>query len=120
LKKPAVTFSLLETLEDHEELRSLAAFDETVKKVVETEIKYEGYIRRQDVQMKRYLKIESIQIPDGFDFESVGGLSVEVRQKLVAHRPQTLGQASKISGVTPAAITILMVAFRKRTKERQD
>jgi tRNA uridine 5-carboxymethylaminomethyl modification enzyme len=114
LKKPNVTLQLLETVESQEDLLPIKNWNTIVKKHVETEIKYEGYIKRQESQMKRYLKIEAIRIPDLFDYDSINGLSTEVVQKLKSHRPQTLGQASKISGVTPAAITILMVAFQKR------
>ncbi|MCP4750894.1 MAG: tRNA uridine-5-carboxymethylaminomethyl(34) synthesis enzyme MnmG [Proteobacteria bacterium] len=118
LKKPNTSLQLAEQLDDQENVESLHNWDVRVKKHVETEIKYEGYIRRQDIQMQKYLKIESIRIPDRFDYDSVGGLSMEVKQKLKKHRPQTLGQASKISGITPAAITILMVAFQKMHKNR--
>ncbi len=117
LKKPKVNIELLEKLKNQDKMSQMEEWTRDVKKYVETEIKYEGYIQRQDVQIQKYLKIESIQIPNNFDFDSVGGLSMEVRQKLKEHRPQTLGQASKISGVTPAAITILMVAFQKRHKK---
>jgi tRNA uridine 5-carboxymethylaminomethyl modification enzyme len=114
LKKPNVTLQLLETVESQEDLLPIKKWNTIVKKHVETEIKYEGYIKRQESQMKRYLKIEAIRIPDQFAYDSINGLSTEVVQKLKSHRPQTLGQASKISGITPAAITILMVAFQKR------
>ncbi len=117
LKKPFVTLKGIEQATSQEELKKLSQWDETVKRYVETEIKYEGYIRRQESQMQKYLKIESVRIPEALNYESVGGLSTEVRQKLLAHRPQTLGQASKISGVTPAAITILMVAIQKLHKK---
>ncbi len=116
LKKPEHSLALLESIDDQDPLRYLKSCDTAVKKTVETEVKYEGYISRQETQIQKYLKIESIQIPDTFDYESVGGLSVEVIQKLKKNRPQTLGQASKISGITPAAITVLMVAFAKLRK----
>lgn len=116
LKKPEHTLDLLETIDNQELLLELGKWDRSVKQTVETEVKYEGYITRQDQQIQKYLKIESIRIPDSFDYDSVAGLSVEVTQKLKQNRPQTLGQASKISGVTPAAITILMVIFEKLRK----
>ena len=114
LKNPRLTLDLVETLDDQEHLQKLKQWDSTVKKYVESEIKYEGYLRRQESQIKRYLKMESIKISDDFDYKSIGGLSSEAMQKLERNRPQTLGQASKISGVTPAAIAILMVACQKR------
>jgi len=118
LKKPEHSLNLLEALDDQEQLSYLKTCDEAVKKTVETDVKYEGYIARQEMQIQKYLKIESIRIPEPFDYDSVGGLSVEVVQKLKKNRPQTLGQASKISGITPAAITVLMVAFEKMRKRQ--
>jgi tRNA uridine 5-carboxymethylaminomethyl modification enzyme len=118
LKKPEHSLNLLEALDDQEQLSYLKTCDEAVKKTVETEVKYEGYIARQEIQIQKYLKIESIRIPEPFDYDGVGGLSVEVVQKLKQNRPQTLGQASKISGITPAAITVLMVAFEKMRKRQ--
>ena len=108
---------LIQQLEPVQEMGKLGNWENKVKKFVETEIKYEGYIQRQESQVQKYLKIESIQIPESLDYDVVGGLSTEVRQKLLSHRPQTLGQASKISGITPAAITILMVAIQKMHKK---
>ena len=116
LKKPNADADLLESITNQPELADLSGWDRNVKKSVEIEIKYEGYIRRQETELQKYLKIESIQVPDKFEYESVNGLSMEVKQKLIVHRPQTLGQASKISGITPAAITILMVAISKNRK----
>lgn len=116
LKKPGITMELLAELDPEEKLIELEQWNETVKKYVETEIKYKGYVQRQESQVQQYLKIESIQIPESLNYDNVGGLSTEVKQKLLLHRPQTLGQASKISGVTPAAITILMVAIQKMHK----
>ena len=118
LKKPRVTMDLLREMDPTEEMQDLENWNDTVKRYVETEIKYDGYVQRQEAQVQKYLKIESIQIPESLDLDAVGGLSTEVRQKLLAHRPQTLGQASKISGVTPAAITILMVAIQKMHKPK--
>ena len=118
LKKPEHSLNFLESLDDQEPLAYLKSCDDAVKKTVETEVKYEGYIARQALQIQKYLKIESIQIPEPFDYNCVGGLSIEVMQKLQKNRPQTLGQASKISGVTPAAITVLMVAFEKLRKRQ--
>lgn len=118
LKKPNVTVELLEQISDQPDLEPLKNWEENLKKYVETEIKYEGYIQRQDAQIKKYLKVESINIPEELEYKAVGGLSNEVIQKLLQHRPQTLGQASKISGITPAAITILMVAIQKLLKKK--
>jgi tRNA uridine 5-carboxymethylaminomethyl modification enzyme len=78
---------------------------------VEIEIKYEGFIERQLRDVEKFKKIENIKIPAAFDFAKVAGLSNEVREKLSFHRPHSLGQASRISGITPVAISILMVYF---------
>ncbi len=83
---------------------------------VEIEIKYEGYVQRQRAEVARRKALEDTSIPSGFDYGTVRGLSVEVRQKLSAHRPQTLGQAGRISGVTPAAISLLAVHLKRRSQ----
>lgn len=82
-------------------------------RVVETEIKYESFIERQLVQVQRMEKIERIKVPADIDYNLVHGLSSEIKEKLSRARPSNLGQASRISGVTPAAISILMVYFEK-------
>ena len=84
---------------------------------VELEIKYEGYIQRQLQQVRKFMKFEKKHIPESFDYERITGFSREVREKLQRVRPATVGQASRISGVTPAAISLLLVALEKR---RQD
>jgi|UniRef100_A0A7C3WGM0 tRNA uridine 5-carboxymethylaminomethyl modification enzyme len=80
---------------------------------VEIKYKYEGYIRRQEETARKMAQWESKRIPDGFDYEAVPGLSNEVRQKLKEVRPRSLGQAARISGVTPAAVALLMVYLKK-------
>ncbi|TMH84875.1 MAG: tRNA uridine-5-carboxymethylaminomethyl(34) synthesis enzyme MnmG, partial [Betaproteobacteria bacterium] len=69
---------------------------------VEIQAKYEGYIERQREEVERHGKLEALALPAELDYCAVRGLSAEVQQKLNAHRPQTLGQASRISGITPA------------------
>ncbi|HLF86001.1 MAG TPA: tRNA uridine-5-carboxymethylaminomethyl(34) synthesis enzyme MnmG, partial [Nitrospiria bacterium] len=80
---------------------------------IEIEIKYEGYIKRQLSQIERFKKFEERRIPQGFDYERLSGLSKEVKEKLCRIMPISIGQASRISGVTPAAISILMVALHQ-------
>ncbi len=88
---------------------------------IEIMIKYEGYIKRQEEEIKRFEKIESIRIPDEIDYSLIPGLSKEIVEKLTKIRPRNLGQASRISGVTPAAISILEVYIKsgkwKKLKE---
>jgi tRNA uridine 5-carboxymethylaminomethyl modification enzyme len=77
-------------------------------------VKYDGYIKRQMEQIERFKRLEEVSFPEGFDFSSVIGLSTEVMEKLKKIKPYSLGQASRISGVTPAAISILMVNLKKQ------
>jgi tRNA uridine 5-carboxymethylaminomethyl modification enzyme len=86
--------------------------DPRVAQQVEIEVKYEGYIKRHLAEIERFKHLEKIRLPDDFDFEQVHGLSNELKEKLSAVRPVSLGQASRISGMTPAAISVLMVALK--------
>jgi tRNA uridine 5-carboxymethylaminomethyl modification enzyme len=86
---------------------------EEVKKRVEIEIKYEGYIQRQTHEIDRFKRMENRTIPAEFDYSRVSGLSAEVLQKLSAVRPISIGQASRISGITPAAISLLLIAVER-------
>jgi tRNA uridine 5-carboxymethylaminomethyl modification enzyme len=87
-----------------------------VARQVEVEIKYEGYIERQHQEIEKFRHLESIRIPDGFDYAGVHGLSNELREKLRCVRPSSLGQAARMEGMTPAAISVLMVALKARRK----
>jgi len=80
---------------------------------VETLVKYEGYIAQEAEQVARMRKLESRRIPEAMDFQAIRGLSMEAREKLSAIRPETLGQASRISGVSPADIAVLLVALEQ-------
>jgi tRNA uridine 5-carboxymethylaminomethyl modification enzyme len=84
-----------------------------INEQVEIGIKYQGYIDRQAIEIERHSYYEHLELPKFLDYEQVGGLSNEVRQKLILHRPQTLGQAARISGITPAAISILLIHMKK-------
>jgi tRNA uridine 5-carboxymethylaminomethyl modification enzyme len=104
LRKPKV--SIIDLL-PHVPL--LQSFDRSVLRRLEIEIKYEGYIDRERRAIRSSEQLERVKIPSEFAFESVSGLSREVVEKLKKHRPHNLGQASRISGLTPAAIQILHV-----------
>ena len=78
---------------------------------VDIAIKYQGYIDRERELADKMVRLESLRIPEGFDFDSVSGLSIECRQKLKKYAPRTLAQASRISGVSPADISVLLVYF---------
>ena len=98
----------------------LASYPAQVREQVEIEIKYEGYIERQSAQLAVFERLESIELPEGLDYGTIAGLSIEVVQKMELHRPATLGQASRISGITPAAISLLAayVKAMKRPRKR--
>jgi tRNA uridine 5-carboxymethylaminomethyl modification enzyme len=83
---------------------------------VEVQVKYEGYIERQRAEVERRVDLESMPLPQDLDFATVRGLSVEVQQKLTRHRPETIGQAARISGVTPAAISLLLVHLKRASR----
>ena len=78
---------------------------------VEIAIKYAGYIEREKLQAQKNNRLEYIKIPADFDFDSLNGLSIECRQKLKRYKPETIAQASRISGVSPADISVLLVYF---------
>ena len=84
---------------------------------MEIQCKYEGYLQRQEGEVRKFKNLEKIQIPSGFDYQEIPGLSNEVREKLGEVQPTSLGQASRISGMTPAALSILMVYLKKRMRE---
>ena len=85
---------------------------------VEVQVKYQGYIERQLLEIKRQRKHETTKIPTAFDYAVIKNLSTEVRQKLIKHRPVTVGQAARISGVTPAAISLLLIYLQRFTKNQ--
>ncbi|HKQ28013.1 MAG TPA: tRNA uridine-5-carboxymethylaminomethyl(34) synthesis enzyme MnmG [Burkholderiales bacterium] len=102
---------------DYASLVSEPVSDPLVAQQVETQAKYEGYIERQRDEVNRRAAMESRLLPAGLDYREVRGLSTEVQQKLNRHRPETIGQASRISGVTPAAIALLLVHLKRGFKE---
>jgi tRNA uridine 5-carboxymethylaminomethyl modification enzyme len=75
----------------------------------EIEVKYSGYLAKEREMAEKLLRLEHIRFPKGFDFQKIGNISTEARQKLMAIQPETLGQASRISGVNPADISILLM-----------
>jgi tRNA uridine 5-carboxymethylaminomethyl modification enzyme len=89
--------------------------DPKVAEQLEIQAKYAGYIERQNDEIARHRRNEETPLPRNLDYEQVRGLSSEARQKLINHRPATVGQASRISGVTPAAISLLLVHLKKRS-----
>jgi tRNA uridine 5-carboxymethylaminomethyl modification enzyme len=103
LRRPEVTYADVRRLDPD------AVADPAVARQVEVAAKYEGYIRRMLDDVTRFKRLEERRIPDGLDYRAVPGLSTEIRERLIELRPRSLGQASRIPGVTPAAISILTV-----------
>jgi tRNA uridine 5-carboxymethylaminomethyl modification enzyme len=93
--------------------------DPAVTEQIEIEVKYAGYVARQQDEIERSRRYEEAPLPPDFDFASVAGLSNEVRSKLIAYRPQTVGQAGRISGVTPAAVSLLLIHLKKSGQLRR-
>tara|TARA_B100000579_G_scaffold437414_1_gene466658 strand:- start:30632 stop:32521 length:1890 start_codon:yes stop_codon:yes gene_type:complete len=91
--------------------------DKIVQSLIENEIKYEGYISRQNASVQQIEKLQEIKIPTGLNINAIPGLSNELKQKLKKIQPETIGQASRISGITPAALNILMIYIKKDSSE---
>ena len=109
LRRPEISFSDIAIFSEE-----LNRFDSDVTLQAEVEVKYAGYIDRQMEMVERFKKIENVRVPEDLDYLDVRGLSREVCEKLTKIRPKSLGQASRISGITPAAISLLSVYLRKK------
>jgi len=107
LRRPEITYRELLQIDEQ-----CALIEPVVKEQVEIQIKYQGYIDRQLQQIERGDKLETTRIPVDIDYTAISGFSTEAREKLIRYRPDTLGQASRISGITPAAISILAIALK--------
>ena len=110
LRRPNLDYAALMTLPD---ARPSETLPENVAEQVEIQVKYQGYIDRQQEEINSRRDIETLRLPAEIDYAKVKGLSAEVQQKLNAHKPETVGQASRISGVTPAAVALLMVHLKR-------
>ncbi len=115
LRRPNVTYEKLMTLNgvDGQNIGGPGIDDAVVKEQVEIQVKYAGYIDRQAREVERHEHNENLKLPADLDYMNVQALSIEVRQKLSLYRPETFGQASRISGVTPAALSLLLVHLKK-------
>ena len=115
LRRPNVDYDGLMSLKraDGTGFTAEAPLDDAVKEQIEIQLKYAGYIDRQAKEVERHEHYEHLKLPLTFDYMEVKALSIEVRQKLNLHKPESLGQASRISGVTPAAISLLLVHLKK-------
>ncbi len=112
LRRPDVSYASLMSL-DGGKYKAAETLEEPEIEQLEITAKYSGYIDRQHDEVERAAHFENLRLPEDLDYAQVPALSFEVRQKLAKHRPETLGLASRISGVTPAAISLLMVHLRK-------
>ena len=93
--------------------------DKTIQEAIEISIKYEGYIKRQLQHIEKFKKLEKKPIPIDFTYDDISGFSKEVAEKLSKVKPASVGQASRISGVTPAAISLLVVSLEKQNRVRR-
>ena len=109
LRRPQLTYADLRPFDV-----SAPALDAAVREQVEISVKYEGYIRRQMKQVAEFEKLERHALPTDMDYNSIQGLRLEAREKLTEVKPLNLGQASRISGVSPADIAALMIALERR------
>lgn len=109
LRRPDVNYVSLMTLPGAGD----GVADETVAEQVEIQAKYQGYIARQREEIERNAHYENMRLPEAMDYRTVPGLSIEVQQKLNQHMPETLGEAARISGITPAAVSLLLVHLKR-------
>lgn len=114
IRRPELNYKVLAPID-----KERPELPEDVCEQVEINIKYDGYIRRQMKQVEQFKKLEQKKLPEDIDYEDVGSLRIEARQKLEAYRPVSIGQASRISGVSPADISVLLVYLESRSGHKQ-
>ena len=112
LRRPEISYALLAPIDPERPALSPAVAEE-----VEITVKYQGYIERQMRQAEQFLKLENRLIPENIDYANLHGLRLEARQKLDRVRPRSVGQASRISGVSPADITVLLIYLKSMKGE---
>ena len=114
LKRTELTYDDLEVIDENRPNLSIQEKEE-----VEIQIKYEGYIKLQEEQVEKFKKLESKKLSEDIDYEKINGISLEARQKLNKFKPTSIGQASRISGVSPADISVLLIydQMNKNKKE---
>ena len=110
IRRPELNYKVLAPID-----KERPELPEDVCEQVEINIKYDGYIRRQMKQVEQFKKLEQKKLPEDIDYEDVGSLRIEARQKLEAYKPVSIGQASRISGVSPADISVLLVYLESRS-----
>jgi tRNA uridine 5-carboxymethylaminomethyl modification enzyme len=109
LRRPEISLGQVRGL-----VPNMPNFSPDIDAQAEIQIKYQGYVTRQTKMVQRFQKMEELKLPSNIDYSEIQGLSREVREKLMQIRPRSLGQASRIPGITPAAISLLSVYLKKR------
>ena len=109
LRRPELTY------DDVADLSGESESNPQVREQVEIATKYEGYINRQTEEIERLRRYENTAIPAGLNYDGIEGLSNEIKQKLKENKPETLGRASRIQGMTPAAVSLLLIHLKKRS-----
>ena len=109
--RPELNYNVLAPIDKNRQ-----PLDEEITEQVEIELKYEGYIKRQMSQVEQFKKMENKKLPLDFDYDKVPSIRIEARQKLKQIRPENVGQASRISGVSPADISVLLVYLSSMKK----
>ena len=112
LKRPELNYQNLSEIDENRPELSIQEQEE-----VEIQIKYEGYIKLQEAQVEKFKKLEEKILPDDVDYEKIKGISLEGRQKLNKFKPHSIGQASRISGVSPADVSVLLI-YLQQLKEK--
>ena len=111
LKRTEITYDILEPIDENRPNLTLQEKEE-----VEIQLKYEGYIKLQEAQVEKFKKLESKLLPEDINYEEIKGISLEARQKLNQFKPHSIGQASRISGVSPADISVLLIYMQTYKK----
>ena len=112
IKRTELTYNKLEQIDDERPELSKAEREQ-----VEIQIKYEGYIKLQEKQVEEFKKLENKKLPNNIDYNEIKGISLEARQKLNEYKPSSVGQASRISGISPADISVLLIYLEKMKRE---
>ena len=112
LKRPGITYEALASLDP-----GYGGVPEYIVRKAEIEIKYKGYIKKQLAQVEQFKKLESRQLPADIDYSQIKGIRIEAAQKLAKNRPASVGQASRISGISPADISVLLIWLQQKGRE---
>ena len=119
LRRPELSYETLLSLPTSEPAVKYEDIPEDVRQQVDIAAKYQGYIDRQQEEIERTLGSEHTKLPEDMDYSDVHGLSIEVQQKLAQHKPQTIGQAGRVSGVTPVAVSLLLVYLKRKNRTKK-